>query len=150
MDDWVILTKTKRQYQRAKKKMFEVLKALKLKISPHKTKMGKLTSFHFLGVQFSVTQTTPNKTQVKTTLHARSCRRALTKVKTLRADAVNSVKIQGYLCQWAAWWKVPLKTTSACLMRAWITHTAFDEPKLLWYAVRVLYAWSATSPHTRL
>jgi hypothetical protein len=36
MDDWVILTKTKRQYQRAKKKMFEVLKALKLKISPTK------------------------------------------------------------------------------------------------------------------
>jgi hypothetical protein len=130
--------------------MFEVLKALKLKISPHKTKMGKLAAFHFLGVQFNVTQTTPNKTQVKTTLHARSCRRALTKVKTLRADAVNPVKIQGYLCQWAASWKVPLKTTSACLIRAWITQTAFDEPKLLWYAVRVLYAWSAASPHTRL
>jgi hypothetical protein len=77
--------------------------------------MGKLTSFHFLGVQFSVTRTIPNKTQVKTTLHARSCRRALTKVKTLRADAVNPVKIQGYLSQWAAWWKESTTQNNVCL-----------------------------------
>jgi hypothetical protein len=49
MDDWVILTNTRKQYRKAIKKMHKVLEQLKLKLSPHKTKMGRLSSFHFLG-----------------------------------------------------------------------------------------------------
>jgi hypothetical protein len=49
MDDIVILTKTKRQYQKTKKRLFSILRTLKLTVSPRKTWMGKLSrGFHFV------------------------------------------------------------------------------------------------------
>ncbi len=39
-DDWIILCKTKSQFAKAKKRLFAILKKLKLKISPTKTRRG--------------------------------------------------------------------------------------------------------------
>jgi hypothetical protein len=58
MGDIIILAKNSRQYTKARKRLFEVLKALRLKISSHKTRMGALKEgFHFLGVNFAVART---------------------------------------------------------------------------------------------
>ena len=131
MDDIIILAKDKRSFQRARKRVFMHLKALKLKCSPHKTKMGKLAKgFHYLGVTYEVARTLhgpeavekQHKTQVKTTLHERSCRRALDNIALLtqptvvqaevidpsptgrKEDAVHPATIQRYLTRWSTWW----------------------------------------------
>jgi RNA-directed DNA polymerase len=110
MDDWVILCETKRQYVRAKKKMRRILNALKLKLSPHKTKMGALTKgFHFLGVDFALSQNAQSRTHVDMTLHQRSCRRALDKVSNMKEGAVHPAEIQRYLFKWAAWWSCTVR-----------------------------------------
>ncbi len=82
-DDIIILTQTKRQYRRARKKLFQILDQLELRLAPHKTKMGELTSFHLLGVAFDVAQTTSNQTQVTAAVHPRSCCRALDRVREM-------------------------------------------------------------------
>ena len=50
MDDIFILFKTKRQFLRAKKRIYPILRSLKLKISPNKSAMGKIEgkALHFL------------------------------------------------------------------------------------------------------
>ena len=107
MDDLLVLIKTKRQYRRAKKLLFTLLDQLQLKLSAHKSKMGTLSDFHFLGIQFCVSQNhnakNPNS-QVSTQLHARSCNRALDKVKAMTSDAVHPAHRQSYLSKWSAWW----------------------------------------------
>ena len=77
-DDILIFTKTLNQYKRAKKRLFKVLKSLKLKIAKRKTKFGKISDFHFLGVEFRATRTAskPQKTQVIQGLHERTLQRA--------------------------------------------------------------------------
>lgn len=48
MDDVVILFKTKGQYIRGRKRLLRIIKKLKLRLSPRKTRMGKLDKgFHF-------------------------------------------------------------------------------------------------------
>ena len=139
MDDIIILTTTKSQYQRAKKRLFAVLASLKLKVAPHKTKMGRLTTFHFLGVHFEVSQNPQIKTQVTTTeIHSRSCRRALDKVNVLKTDAVNPAAIQRYLVRWATWWQRAAKLGYTDLLNHWIKHAAANEPALVWYGTGLL------------
>jgi hypothetical protein len=117
MDDIIILIHTKSQFFRAKKRIQKILLALKLELSPHKSKMGPLnTGFHFLGVDFTVqtlesrrqegaaTQIQPSKIHVSATLHPRSCARALDKIVVMGEDAVHPAHAQRYLSRWAAWW----------------------------------------------
>jgi len=123
MDDLIVLIKTKRQYRRAKKLLFQILNQLKLKLSPHKSKMGKLSDFHFLGVQFRVSQNPETKKPLIVQLHARSCNRALDKVNTMTLDDVHPLKKQSYLSKWAKWWgsifrHIPI--THA--MTRWVAH----------------------------
>jgi len=123
MDDLLVLIKTKRQYRRAKKLLFNILDQLKLKLSPHKSKMGKLSDFHFLGVQFRVSQNPETKKPLIVQLHARSCNRALDKVNTMTLDDVHPLKKQSYLSKWAKWWgsifrHIPI--THA--MTRWVAH----------------------------
>ena len=100
-----MLTKTLNQYRRAKKRLFKILKSLKLKIAKRKTKLGKISDFHFLGVEFRATRTAskPQKTQVLHSLHSRTLQRACDKV-CLDHNAVNPDASIWYLYQWAAWW----------------------------------------------
>jgi hypothetical protein len=67
MDDVVILCETKNQFVSAKKRLKKILASLRLKLSPHKTKMGAFKTFHFLGVNFSSAQTELNKIPPKKT-----------------------------------------------------------------------------------
>ncbi len=108
MDDIVILTRTKRQYLRAKRRLQKHLQQLHLTLAPTKTRMGLLgnKSFHFLGVTFATSQSLQEKFQEPTmTRHPRSCRRAIERVNLMIDDAVPAVKIQRYLVSWSTWWK---------------------------------------------
>jgi len=147
MDDFVILTKTKKQFCRAKKQLKKILNSLKLKYSRKKTKMGILTKgFHFLGVNFkisapakaeqkqAVTQIQLEKTNVGVSLHPRSAFRALDKVIDMKADSAhNADKIQLYLSRWATWWSLtsPLILRKDCLL-LWIEKARVCKPGLAW------------------
>jgi len=149
-DDILLLAKTRRQLSRAKKRLYDILSTLKLKISPHKTKQGNLSKsgFHFLGIQFEMNitdtkdvstvqglaaQTQASLNPWSASLHERTCTRALTKVLCLRSDAVNPAKIQRYLVSWMTWW------THACspilpsnCIRHWVQRALRDAPELAW------------------
>jgi retron-type reverse transcriptase len=63
-DDLLILCKSKRQLNRYRRRMMEVLHERKLSLSRKKSRMGSINnSFHFLGIQYSPTQT-ENTTKV--------------------------------------------------------------------------------------
>lgn len=141
MDDMIVLTKTKRQYVRAKKAIKQILTALKLQVSRKKTKMGLLTKgFHFLGVEFqysgasapqsgSETQIQPCQTQV---LHARSCKRALTRVQLMNENSVHPEHLQSYLVRWVSWWsRTASLFRSHCLTR-WVEVASLKDPPLVW------------------
>lgn len=64
-DDWVVLCKTKRQFQRCWKTMLDVLHERRLPLSRQKTRKGKVSEgFHFLGVSYLPTQPVNNTTAV--------------------------------------------------------------------------------------
>jgi hypothetical protein len=107
MDDIIILIETKRQYIKARRRLFAVLRKLRLSISPHKTRMGTLKKgFHFLGVNFEVSQNPQRETQdVAVNVHPRTSRRALDKVVAMKNNAVHPTHIQRYLVHWASWWQ---------------------------------------------
>ena len=148
-DDSIILTKTKRDFRKARKTLFSVLDTLKLKLSSSKTWMGKLThGFHFLGVRFEVPRSLQRKSQVSIMIHSRSCARALTKVNALSSNAVHPAKIQRYLVRWAAWWSVTVRQLRVfeCLA-AWIIHSHEKESPYEWIGRGLLLG---APSHTRL
>ena len=150
MDDVLILFKTKRQYRKARRTLFNILHSLKLSLSSHKTWMGELTKgFHFLGVDFAVTKREA-ETQLRITIHNRSCARALDKVKALRENSVYPEKIQSYLSAWARWWGNtvgPLNFQS--LLISWVHHTRAREPSHVWFGSGLLLL-SFSKPYARL
>ena len=133
-DDIIILVSNKRQYTKARKRVFTILQGLRLKLSPHKSKMGRLKKgFHFLGVDFGVTRISQRQTQVATVnLHSRSCRRALDKVEALRHDAVHPANIQRYLIRWATWWQTITKLERLELIFRWVYFTEPFQPSSVW------------------
>jgi len=148
-DDILILAKTRRQLSRAKRRLYQMFAALKLKISPHKTKQGDLSKgFHFLGIQFEmnttdarevstvqglVAQTQAFQNPWNMTLHERCYVRSLAKVLSLRSDAVHPAKIQRYLVSWLTWWTHACKTIlpSTCIP-LWVQRALRDAPELTW------------------
>ena len=106
-DDGIILMQTKAQFVRIKKVLFKILRQLTLKISPHKTHLGKLgeKGFHFLGAQFFGSRNPRSKNPAgSVTLHLRSSRRALNKVQAMKQMGVPSSDIQSYLVRSSVWW----------------------------------------------
>ena len=149
-DDILLLAKTHRQLSRAKRRLYDILAALKLKVSPRKTKQGDLSKsgFHFLGIQFEmnrtdtreasavqglVAQTQAPQNPWSARLHERTCTRALTKVLCLRSDSVHPAKIQRYLVSWLAWWAHACSPIlpSSCI-RHWVQRALRDAPELTW------------------
>ena len=145
MDDVLILVKTQRQYQRAKKQIFKILRELRLKLSPHKTWMGKLErEFHFLGVSFDPTrigQSKENQTPL-VSLHSRSYQRALDKLKAMREDAVHPAKMQSYLSRWALWWYSATGTSYQALINRWRNYTEDIQANLCWIGSGLLLGTS--------
>jgi hypothetical protein len=145
MDDIVILAQTKSQFVAARKKLFRILRQLKLKLSDPKTRMGKLhDGFHFLGMQFqfqvqlAVSQNPLVQTPVMSAaIHTRSCRRALERVRAMNSAVIyhHPADIQRYLHRWANWWACTLvPITTASLFQAWRDYTRVFEPTLIWVA----------------
>lgn len=130
MDDIIILTSTKRKYVKAKKCLFEVLRRLKLRVAPHKTRIGVLgKGFHFLGINFEVSQNPQSKIQVLTVkLHTRTYRRALDKIAALREDAVHPANIQRYLIGWATWWYRTMGVSALALLAWSIGYVSASQP----------------------
>ena len=106
-DDVLILTKTEKQFRRAQRVVFDVLRQLKLKLSHSKSKISPLKSFHFLGIRFTVSpsQNAKEKPQVSRQVHPRTCQRALDKINLSYLNAASAAHRQTYLTRWAAWWK---------------------------------------------
>jgi hypothetical protein len=136
MDDIIILVKTKRQFQKARKTIFRMLKSLKLTLSRRKSLMGALVQkggFHYLGINYQVTQTPDSsKTQVQSTLHPRTCRRARDKAQTLTDHAVNPADIQRYLKRWATWWHFSDELNVTNNLTKWTREAATHSPDLAW------------------
>jgi len=142
MDDIIILAQSEKQYKRAKRILFNVLGKLRLKLSPSKTKMGTIDSpFHFLGVNFEVTQIPQNKLQVSVQPHPRTCARAFDRVKVMREDVVHPTKMRNYLIRWSTWWShtIVSKGIQAMLL-AWVLYTMVRDPTIVWLG-RGLLPW---------
>jgi len=106
-DDILILCKTKRQLNRCKRRMMEVLHERHLKLSRRKTRMGKIEEgFHFLGVSYPQTQPEDKTDTVTARIvpHARTLRKARENIKQMVADSVSRSKIKSYLFRWLCWW----------------------------------------------
>jgi len=137
MDDIVILLSSKRQYTKARKQLFAILQKLRLKISPHKTQMGKLRNFHFLGVAIEEPQALRSKIQINADIHSRTCQRALDKV-ALSHHAVNPATIQRYLSRWALWWTSVVKLDTIHLLDRWTRYCSLREYSLMLYGLGLL------------
>ncbi len=56
-DDLIVLCKTKRQLNRCRRRLMEVLQERKLKLSRKKSRIGDIAKgFHFLGIDYPGTQ----------------------------------------------------------------------------------------------
>ena len=133
VDDCIILIESKRQYAKARKRLFSILKELRLKISPHKTRMGTLKKgFHFLGVNFGVTRILQSKTHVTVGVHKRTPRRAYDRLKALCVYAVNPAQKQRYLMRWAIWWHHVVGLNKIDLVYEWICANAGGYPASVW------------------
>ena len=74
--DLVILCKTKRQMNRARRRMMQVLHERRLSLSRKKSRIGAIDNgFHFLGIDYPPTQPVDNsnRTQAKHAFDAQSC-----------------------------------------------------------------------------
>jgi Reverse transcriptase (RNA-dependent DNA polymerase) len=120
-DDFIILLKNKRQYTRARKRLFTELRALGLKISSAKSRLGKLKpGFYFLGVDFVLPQSTQTKNQeVLIRAHRRTYQRALDKVTALSPNADHPATFQRTLVRWATWWHSVLGGDQQTLLGGW-------------------------------
>ena len=124
MDDIFILFKTKCQFMRARKRIYPILRSLKLKISPNKSSMGKIEgkSLHFLGVKFQTERKVcdiknpqvDTKKRLKTTvtlslclrhLHSRSIHRQAKRTQETVDLGARLKTIQRSLWQSARWWQ---------------------------------------------
>jgi len=64
-DDILILCKTKRQLNRARRRMMEVLLERHLSLSRKKSRIGAIEfGFHFLGIDYLPTQTKDNTSEI--------------------------------------------------------------------------------------
>ena len=134
VDDIIVLLRSKHQFSKAKKRLYEVLRSLKLELSPQKTKMGKLSRYHFLGVAFTfeVSQNLQIETHVTAEMHPRSCSRALNKVIAMRESAVSAADIQRYLVRWASWWKSVSDWTLLSLYVKWRLFATLHARDVAW------------------
>ena len=119
MDDIFILFKTKRQFLRAKKRIANILRTLKLTLSPNKSSLGKIEgkTLHFLGVAFQTERkvcdshnppvgTKPSlETTVSLSLHSRSINRRAKRTQEAVDLGARLKNIQRSLWHSARWWQ---------------------------------------------
>ena len=77
---------------------------LYLRKASSKTRMGEIKKgFHYLGINYAVTQIQHDKIQVDVSVHERTLHRARLKLQK-QAVTGTPVKVQCYLDRWASWW----------------------------------------------
>ncbi len=137
-DDIIALCKTKRQLNRCRRKMMEILHERKLKLSRKKSRIGSINKdFHFLGIHYPGTQPQdytkapqavndriltisggePSNEQIQhvpqcIVPHARTLRKAREQVKVMVATGFSTRRIRSYLKKWAIWWVMTSATWS--------------------------------------
>ena len=147
----LILCKSKRQWNRCKRIMKNILHERYLKLSRRKTRMGKIgAGFHFLGVSYTQTQTedgthtksvnesepkqigseTQKQTSFRITPHARTLRKARENIKSMVADDVSRLQIRRYLYRWLCWWTNTSKLWSKDKLLHWFEESCWDEASL--------------------
>jgi hypothetical protein len=134
VDDIIILVKNERQYRRARKRLFEVLRELHLEVSPQKTRMGKLDVFHFLGVKYEASRNPQNSgSQVTVSMHPRCCSRARNLVIASIDNAVHAADIQRYLVRWATWWQTIASWSMNSILLQWTEYASKIACGVAWY-----------------
>ena len=137
MDDIFILFKTKRQFLRAKKRIYSILRPLKLILSPNKSAMGKIEGkkLHFLGVTCQterkvcdshnppVDAKSSLETTVSLSLHSRLIHRRAKRTQEAVDLGARLKTIQRSLWQSARWWQRVAQLSVRDYLRLWIRLT---------------------------
>lgn len=131
-DDILILCKTKRQMNRCKRKMMEVLQERHLRLSRRKTRMGEIESgFHFLGITYPPAQKEDNTNTTclssRIIPHPRTLRKARENVKQMVKDGVSRPKIRCYLFCWLCWWATTSSLWERSTLNKWFISACWDK-----------------------
>jgi len=96
MDDFVILTKTRRQLRSAIKMVHQILAGLKQKVRQKKRFIGRTTAgFDFLGYHLH-----PHR---RLRPSAESINRLLTRSRRLYERGASQARLWRYVCRWCSW-----------------------------------------------
>ena len=96
--------------------------------------MGKLDTFHFLGVKFEASRNPQSsESQVTVSMHPRCCSRALNKVLALIDNAVHAADIQRYLVRWATWWQTMADWSMSSILLQWTEFAGINASEVAWY-----------------
>lgn len=151
-DDILILCKTKRQLNRCRRRMMEVLHERQLKLSRKKSGMGCINQgFHFLGIDYPPTRTADNikKTRasgeaialskaVRATVasqrsankasvdHPRTLRKAILQVQQMVLDGFSAHQIKSYLHRFLLWWVNASETWQYEELINWFVERCWD------------------------
>jgi len=140
-DDILILCKTKRQLNRCRRKMMEILHERHLKLSRRKTRIGKIElGFHFLGITYPPAQTEDNTDTMhvndetyaanRIIPHSRTLRKARENIKHMVADGVSRPKIRSYLFRWLCWWATTSNIWKRSELLIWLIKSCWDKVSL--------------------
>jgi RNA-directed DNA polymerase len=170
-DDLIVLCKTKRQLNRCRRKMMNILCERHLTWSRKKSRIGSIKKpFHFLGIDYPGTQLLEDitvesddlhKNVHKGTLlrggstlisqskpketpvfpHARTIRKARLQVRAMIATGFLPKKIMAYLKNWALWW---VRTTA----ETWDYQTLLSQfIKSCWQSSLAIFASELLAQH---
>lgn len=153
-DDVLILCKSKRQMNRCRRIMMNVLHERHVSLSRKKSRMGLIKDgFHFLGVSYSSTQpknntkviyandacyldnmvgggeTTSeqqNATEIHITPHARTLRKARIQVQQMVTIGLSTKLIRRYLHQFLLWWVKTIDSWTYQELVVWFVEACRD------------------------
>lgn len=152
-DDALILCRTKRQMNRCRRRMMEVLRERRLTLSRKKSRIGLTKDgFHYLGVSYSPTQPVSNTNVVyandvyylsKTgggvaatseqekhvlciTPHARTLRKARIQVQQMVTIGFSTKHIRRYLDQFIRWWAKTIDSWTYQKLVIWFVEACWD------------------------
>lgn len=152
-DDILILCKTKRSMNRCRRRMMAVLQERRLNLSRKKSRMGSIKNgFHYLGIQYSPTQTENNTkvTQINDAQysiemggeatsehhnnvalrmipHPRTLRKARIQAQQMVTIGISTKLIRCYLHQFLLWWtKTSAETWQYQELISWFVESCWD------------------------
>lgn len=152
-DDILILCKTKRQMNRCRRRMMEVLHERGLSLSRKKSRIGSIKNgFHFLGINYSLTQPEnntkvthandvqylndmggvetysehQNEAKISIIPHPRTLRKARIQVQQMVTIGLSTNRIRRYLHQFLLWWAKTSGTWQYHELINWFVESCWD------------------------